>query len=135
MVPNIIVDANVVIAYFRREELHHSKALELLQKPDSMGLPEMVFGEILTVLSLREGLHTAQKAAQLLHQNGKISIIQNLPQHLVDIIREFNELSAQLSVPDLCCSYWAEKLEVPLMTFDQRLERAHKKRLLQKRST
>lgn len=76
----VVVDANVVIAAFNPDDAHHAATaglLALLLDDFRLVITEAIWGEILTFLRRRGGLHRAVQAAEAMLASPRIRVVHS----------------------------------------------------------
>ena len=75
----IFLDSSVVIAYKIKSDINHAKAVEIIKKimeHDKIIVSEYVFAEVVTVLSLKEGLKVAVDVGEGLRNAKEVEILK-----------------------------------------------------------
>jgi len=114
----ILVDSNIFIAAFRKEENNHAKAMDLIMQADEIILLDYVLGEVGTVLLYKEGKSVANKVMDFLTKSENIHIVQLNNNELVGTIDAFNRQSGKLSFVDMALFVVASQRKIKLITFD-----------------
>lgn len=114
-----MIDASVLIAYLDAEDVHHSRAVELISAATDELRMSVLTGSECLVHPAQEGRGAAAR-----------EVIEAIPIAIVDLAAEDMLPLAQLRnrsrlrLPDAAVLHLAVQTEEPLLTFDQRLEAA-----------
>ncbi|OGJ52026.1 hypothetical protein A2335_04465 [Candidatus Peregrinibacteria bacterium RIFOXYB2_FULL_32_7] len=121
-----ILDSNILIAYFRKEELNFKKANIILSSLENFILTEHCLFEIGTILLLKEDKDIAQKALKFIVENEQISIFNLSDEEFNQTIDNFPYSNKKLSMVDLSLLIIAKNHNLELISFDEELMRAWK---------
>jgi predicted nucleic acid-binding protein len=122
----ILIDSNILIAFFRREDIHHKKAIELLSKLDGFYISEHVLFEIGTVLLLKEGATISKQFIDFLNNSENIQIINLFFDEFSQIVNSFPYQKTKLSMVDLSLLIIAKNRDLDLQSFDKELMNTYK---------
>lgn len=116
-----LVDSNVIIAYFRRNEHKHDQAKELLLRIGSFFITEYVLSEVATVLRLKEAKATVSEAINMLMWNENIKIIRLDKEEFEGTANVFLSSKKKISFVDASLIVLSSKRKYELVTFDKDL--------------
>lgn len=123
----ILIDANVIVAFFRKSELDHERAREVIESLEEFAISDYVLGEVLTVLQLREGKPMAQTALDYLTQTKSILLARLSQEELEMSVDFFNKQNDGLSFVDGSLLILSRERDYSLLTFDKALIESAKK--------
>lgn len=116
-----LVDSNVIIAFFRKEEEDYGSAEQLLSEMKGFVVSDYVLSEVVTILRLKEGVKIAAKAASLLKWNQNVDIIQVNNFELEETLHCFLRSKKNISFVDASLIVLSKKRNLKLVTFDKDL--------------
>lgn len=116
-----LVDSNVIIAYFRKNEQKHDQAKELLLRIGSFFITEYVLSEVATVLRLKEAKATVSEAINILMWNENIKIIRLDTEEFECTANVFLNSKKKISFVDASLIVLSSKRKYELVTFDKDL--------------
>lgn len=116
-----ILDSSVIIAFFRKNEKDHVKAVDIFLKNDDFLIPECVVSEVLTVLKMREGFEVARKSADFLMHTEGLEIRTLDFDIFFRALDFFTRGKNKLSFVDTLLLVFSKLNRVPLITFDKEL--------------
>lgn len=117
----MILDSSVIVAMFRKDDVHHKEALKIWKTWKNFLLFDHILSESLTVLKLRENLDIASNCAEFLMKNEKITIEQISLKDIEDTVMFFIIDKNKLSFIDTLLLIQSQKRKIPLATFDKDL--------------
>ncbi len=120
-----LIDSNIIIAFFRKEELDYKKANDLLFSFDSFAITEHVLFEIATILLLKEGKEISKLFIQFLKSCEKINILKLTEKEFCQIINCYPYKNSKLSMTDFSLLLLAKKRDFELISFDKELMKAY----------
>lgn len=123
----ILIDTNVIVAFFRESELDHNRAREVLAPLEEFAISDYVLGEVLTVLQLREGKAMAQTALEYLTQTKTILLARLSQEELEMSMDFFSKQDEGLSFVDGSLLILSRERDYSLLTFDKALIESAKK--------
>jgi len=123
----VVLDSSVIIAVFRKNELLHKKALEIIQSVEKIVLLDFVLAEILTVIKLKEGFQQAVKISHYLKNNEDVFIKTLNQQELLQTIDFFENNDNKLSFIDTALLIFSKSQNIKLLTFDKHLQKSLEK--------
>jgi len=116
-----VVDSSIIIASFRKNEILHEKALELLNELTEFILLDYVLSEILTVLKMREGYNTMKQCLDFLSNNKNITISTLSNNEFHKTLQYFQNNPNKLSFVDTSLIIFSKSNNYKLCTFDKYL--------------
>lgn len=120
----VILDSSVIIAYFRENEIDHTRAEKIFDKYKTLFIPNFVLSEVLTILKMKEGFEAAANAIEFLINSDDIEIIY-IDEDMFDAsIGYFVSNKNSLSFVDTLLLKLANSEKVPFLTFDRELGKA-----------
>ncbi|KKP37535.1 MAG: hypothetical protein UR28_C0029G0017 [Candidatus Peregrinibacteria bacterium GW2011_GWF2_33_10] len=123
----VLLDSNILIAFFRREDVHHKKVIEFLSKLDGFCISEHVLFEIGTVLLLKEGAEISKQFIDFLNNSENIEIVNLLLDEFSQIVNNFPYQRTKLSMVDLSLLIVSKNRNFELFSFDKELMEVYKK--------
>lgn len=121
-----LIDSNILIAYFRKEELDFLKANQILESLGSFHISEHCLFEIGTVLLLKENRLVSQKALKFILNNQSVKIINLNDEEFNKLINQFPHPSKKLSMTDMSLLVLAKSRQLELVSFDEELMKVWK---------
>lgn len=121
-----ILDSSVLVAFYRDNEFHHAKAVDLIQSSEDFVIPDYVLAEMATVLKIREGLEVAEKALSRLTSIDGIKIHETQPELFWSAVSFFSKNKNKLSFIDTLLLLLSRENRIPLVTFDKKLAKMAK---------
>ncbi|HMT01334.1 MAG TPA: PIN domain-containing protein [Candidatus Absconditabacterales bacterium] len=119
----IIVDSSILVAAFRKDEIHHQTALRTCQSADQILVIDYVLAETLTVLKMRESIYIMQKCHDFLFDSEGI-IFDRLSDEEVKMSTDFfYSHQKNLSFVDCALVIYKKCRNLPLATFDKYLQK------------
>jgi len=119
-----LLDASVIIAFFRDNEALHDKAVAIFQAPEDYVIMDHILGEVITVLKLREGFEMAKNALAILTNVEGIRIYETQPEIFWSAIDAYGKTKNKLSFIDTLILTLAKENRLELLTFDKDLAKA-----------
>ncbi|MDP4007920.1 MAG: PIN domain-containing protein [Candidatus Peregrinibacteria bacterium] len=122
----IILDSNIFIAFYYKEDSLHEEALSLLSSLDDYEIiiPYCVIQEVSTILTYKLGKKVADDFLNDIQNADTTLIINNDVQSEIEF---FKTIKANLSFTDLALLHLSQKYDATLLTFDQQLLKLYKK--------
>lgn len=120
----IILDSNVWIAFLSKTDSQHEKAENVFAELDSekIVLPEYLFVEICSVLSMRVNKKTANAFIDFVSDNNDINIFLSDEAYFAGSTKIFQEMkTGKLSFVDCSLLYLSDFYDV--LTFDKLLQK------------
>jgi len=115
----ILLDSNVIIAYFRTNESLHEIATKFIEGRENFLVSDYVISEVMTVLQLRESREIMKKAVEVLTQNKHVSILRLTWEELAQTVNFMQESSKEISFIDCSLLILARSRGLIVGTFDQ----------------
>ena len=119
----LLVDSSVIIATFRKNEVHHKEALNIVEYAQEIVILDYVLSEVLTVLKMRESTDIALKCLDFLTNNNNIHIRQLHHSELTKAIIFFKENKNTLSFVDTALIIYSRSHTYSFATFDKELQK------------
>jgi predicted nucleic acid-binding protein len=128
--PEILIDSNVLVAFFHEDDSQHEKALKVtLAAPRPLIVHEYVVLETATILMLRAGKGIADTFIRTVLGNADFSLLHSTtPTFLLAMKSFIGHKTKQLSFVDAALLALSPAYSV--LTFDEALNRAIKKKSL-----
>lgn len=121
-----IIDSNVWIAFFHRNDSFHDLAVETLfriQKEEKLIITEYCLLEVSTVLQMRAGHRVAQQFLERIQDNQDIEILYSSELQTKEVMQFFQKHNFEkLSFVDQSLLVLSKKHTI--ITFDQNLKKA-----------
>lgn len=119
----MILDSNVWVAFFDKDDSSHSKAAQLVGSlRDRIILPEYVLLEVTAVLSQKAGKSLADTFLQKVFANRDVQILYSSQRFLDEVVRLYlSRTNGKLSFVDYALLYLSHKTNV--VTFDKDLKK------------
>lgn len=118
----MIADSSALIAYFRKQDVFHAIAVEMMESLDSLTVPDHILAETLTVLKIKEGAAIAIVCADFLTNSSTISLRPTHPSEFEATLGYFSKNRNNLSFIDTLLVILSKKENQPIMTFDKELQ-------------
>ena len=123
----VLLDTSFLIAYFRKEDVHHASALKWIPRldEDRPYIPFSVFQELLTVLTYKLSSEEAIQIGDLLLSADSPAQILKLDEgYFKETVGLFRKLIPhRFSYVDVLLIFLHRELEIPVLTFDKKLEK------------
>lgn len=119
----LIVDSSVLVAAFRKDELHHQTALHTCQSADQISVIDYVLAETLTVLKMKESVYVMQKCHDFLFDSDGIIFDRLTDEELKMSTDFFYSHQKNLSFVDCALVVYKKSRNLPLATFDKDLQK------------
>ena len=117
----LLVDSSIIIAAFRKNEIRHQQALNILAFAEEIIILDYVLSEIATVLKIREGHAIATECLEFLVENQQVHIKQVDKNCLYEAANFFREQKNKLSFVDTILLQYKRVHKISLATFDKEL--------------
>lgn len=124
----ILVDSNLIIAYFRPNEGTHKAACRFIDALESFAIHDYVLLEVSTVLQLREGHDTAKQAIDFLQNTNGLKFLRLSQEELEMTLDLFLKQKERISFIDASLLILSSERELTLASLDQDLIKCGKKR-------
>lgn len=126
----MIVDTSFLVALFLPEDVHHQKAVSLLQKNKNhvLIIADRIIEEMLTVLIYKRNSSYALRILHKLQSNKMVQIysVDSAVQRMVfDLIKKVGK---RLSFADYVVVFLAQCYGVDVLCFDKEIKKAVKKK-------
>lgn len=120
----VIFDSDVWIALLNKNDSQHQKAKLVFESiKENIILPEYVFIEISSVLSLKVGKGVADNFIKIALNNKNIRMLVSKKEYFAEIVDIFiKSPNKHLSFIDFSLLYFSKKFKV--ITFDKKLKKA-----------
>ena len=118
-----ILDSNIIIALFRREEKDHETASRFFSTLKEFAISDHVLFEIGTILKKKEGQETTKKAIEFLVFN-KNSRLLRLSAKEIEMSTQFFLSENKISFVDASLLVMAKERNLSLATFDKEMSKA-----------
>lgn len=118
-----LLDSSVIIAFFRKRELDHKKARDILSSLDGFAVSDYVISEVATVLRIKEGVQIAGNAIGLLKWNTNVEVARLSEEEFEETIHSFLNEKKTISFTDASLIILAKKRGLKLVTFDEDLRK------------
>ena len=121
-----ILDSNVWIAYFNKNDSLHEKAVKIFSTVKNIAITEYIVAETATVILNKADRKTANKFLEIILDNSDITILHSDKRFFEETARTFTEIiSGKLSFIDISLLFLSKKYKI--ITFDEKLEKIIKK--------
>jgi predicted nucleic acid-binding protein len=117
----VIFDSNVWIGLFNKNDSCHQQALRLFSEHQSIGIPEYVVLEVVTVLQLRASKLKADLFAKIIKSTESVSVLCASDELFWTTLTIFQQQTKKLSFVD--CTLIALSKYYRVYTFDDELEK------------
>jgi predicted nucleic acid-binding protein len=117
----IILDSSIIIAAFRRNEIHHQDAINIMKQNEDIMILDYVITEVATVLKMREGETIANKCLDFLVNNQNIEICFLNNDEFSKTVNYFLNHKNKLSFIDTALFVFSKSKKIALATFDKEL--------------
>lgn len=125
---NLLIDANVWIAYVDKSESHFREARKIIRdaikKAKWIFLTDFIIQEVLTVLLYKEKQHLAETFLEFINDEPQVSIIgiDTLLLQESAYFAQQKKYKPKISFTDWSLLYVADNCVVDLVTFDKQLQ-------------
>lgn len=117
----LLIDSSIIISFFRKNEILHKEAINIIQNSNKILIIDYVLSEVLTVLKMREWFEIANLCLDFLENNNDIEIL-NIPKEYFDKSKEvFKKYNNKLSFVDILLTVVKNEKNINLATFDKDL--------------
>lgn len=123
-----LLDANVIIANFRKNETRHINAKKFIAKLSGFVVTDYILAEVATVLQVREGKVKAIKAIDFLTSTASILHTRLTQEELEMTLDLFLKQEEGLSFVDASLLILGKERGYTIVTLDQGLTKAAHKR-------
>lgn len=115
----ILLDSCVLIAAFRRWEVHENISIEILESWEMLWITDFVLSETLTVIQMRESHQAMQKCYSYITIHPKISIIKTNSQLFDQVIDAMIATPSNLSFVDRLLILYHRNHQYKIATYDK----------------
>ena len=119
-----LIDSCVIIAYFRKDERDHAKAVKWIEELEEFVISDYILAEVATTLRNKEGLDVAEKALRYLVFNENIKVMRITEEELGETIAFFMQNGEKISFIDASLLVMSKARRVTTVSFDKDLVRA-----------
>lgn len=120
-----ILDSNIFIALYFKDDTLHEEAIKLLESLNECEIliPYCVIQEVATVLAYKLGKKVADNFIEDISNSNNCFLIDN---NLYEEITFFRKTNKKLSFTDISLIFLAQKYQATLITFDRQLRNLNK---------
>jgi len=116
-----LVDSSVIIAAFRKDEIYHQQALNILKSSSKIIILDLVLSEILTIIKMKENMEAVKKVIDFLINNKDIIIEKLDKNQQKKVLNFFKTNHNKLSFVDTALLIFGKNKKLNLLTFDKEL--------------
>lgn len=117
----LLIDSSIIISFFRKNEILHKDAVEIIKNSKKLLIIDYVLSEILTVLKMREWFDIANLCLDFLENNNDIEILNISQENFLDAKEIFKKYNNNLSFVDILLFVVKKDKNLKLATFDKDL--------------
>lgn len=121
-----VVDSSVYVSAFLEDDVHHAKAVELLEKiSETVLVPYGIFSEVITVLTYKASPERAEAFAQYILSEDHFTLVDG--NTFEEYVFWKNFPFKKISFIDISCIFLSLRYSAELLSFDEEQKKIYLK--------